>query len=53
VTVDLFALVRSDEPEAGQELGSRGQQRQLASTFAVGEEAAMAIPGRMMSLAVA
>ena len=53
MTVDLFALVRSDEPEAGQELGSRGQQRQLASTFAVGEEAAMAIPDRMMSLAVA
>ncbi len=53
VTVDLFALVRSEEPpEAEQELGSRGQPRQLASTFAVGEEAAMAIPGRMVPLGV-
>ena len=54
MTVDLFALVRSDipKPEAEQELGSRAQ-RQLASTFAVGEEAAMAIPGHMVPLPVA
>ena len=47
VSVDLFALVRSDAPEEAQEGRAGADPLRLASTFAVGEEAAMAVPSRM------
>jgi Tfp pilus assembly protein PilF len=50
VTVDLFALVRGGDEPDGVEATSVG--RQLATTFAVGEEAEMAVPVRAFALAV-
>ena len=45
VSVDLFALVRSDTQDEG-EIQLNDQARRLASTFAVGEESEMTLPGR-------
>jgi len=50
VTVDLFALVRADASEMTEGAERASRARQLASTFAVGEEAEMAIPSRMASI---
>ena len=51
VSVDLFALVRSEEPETPPDALIQNTSR-VASTFAVGEEAAMTIPSRMGVLPV-
>ena len=50
VSVDLFALVRSEAATGGEAGPSGAQPLQLASTFAVGEEAEMALPARMAAL---
>jgi len=50
VTVDLFALVRSEASDTEDGTRRGGDPLQLASTFAVGEEAAMAIPSRMAAI---
>ncbi|MCP5112731.1 MAG: hypothetical protein GY953_18045, partial [bacterium] len=52
VTVDLFALVRGGEIDSTLDSTSAGQPRRLASTFAVGEEAELALPARMAAPAV-
>lgn len=52
VTVDLFALVRGGEPPAEVEPTASVGARQLATTFAVGEEAEMTAPSRLAAPAV-
>jgi Tfp pilus assembly protein PilF len=51
VTVDLFALVRGGETPEGTEMPVAGERR-IASTFAVGEEAELAVPSRIGASAV-
>jgi Tfp pilus assembly protein PilF len=51
VTVDLFALVRGGEP-GGPEETAASAERRIASTFAVGEEAEMAVPARVSAPAI-
>ncbi len=49
VTVDLFALVRSEEQLVSED-GTSAPGHRIASTFAVGEEAEMRAPARLMPL---
>jgi len=46
VSVDLFALVRGEEPTSPEATEGRPAERQVATTFAVGEEAEMLAPAR-------